>query len=98
MRNNNKVEYVIRINADHTCSVKSNWSIDRSADFEAEWEPVSDEVINMYDYDGHNENWNGFNGIYQRRASSWTLYLKKDGTCSSTESGLNNPSGYLKKQ
>ena len=70
----------------------------RSTDFEAEWEPVSKDVTKIFDYDGHNENWNGFRGINQRRVGRWSMYLRKDGSCCYSESTLDNPEGYLKKQ
>lgn len=99
LQSNTKVDYVIKIRADHTCTVKSEWfwSRVRSADFEAEWEPVSDEVIKIFDYDGHNENWNGFRGINQHRVGRWSMYLRKDGSCSYDLATLNKPNGYLKK-
>ena len=92
-------EYVIRIRKDHTCSIKSEWfwGNTRSADFEAEWEPVSKDVIKIFDYDGHNENMNGFRGINQRRIARWSMYLRKDGAFSHNASSLNNPDGWLKK-
>ena len=100
LKSNMYVEYVIKIREDHTCTVKSEWfwGNTRSADFEAEWEPVSKDVIKIFDYDGHNENWNGFRGINQRRVGRWSMYLRKDGSCSYNESTLDNPEGYLKKQ
>lgn len=93
-------EFTIRIHEDHTCSVKSNWfwGSTRSADFEAEWEPVSEDIIKIFDYDGHNENLNGFNGINQRRIDKWSMYLNRDGAFCSEPSRLNNPDGYLIKQ
>lgn len=74
------------------------WGEYRSADFEAEWEPVSDDIIKIYDYDGHDEKWNGFNGLYHRRTGRWSMYLKSNGAFSHDQSSLNNPDGYLEKQ
>lgn len=93
-------EYVIRIREDHTCSIKAKWFSGgtRSAEYEGEWEPVSDNVIKIFDYDGHFEIWsNGF-GTKQMYVQRWSMYLRKDGAFNPAEAGLNNPLGYLKKQ
>ena len=92
-------DYVIKIKPDHTCTIKSRWFWGnvRTADFEAEWEPVSDDVIKIYDYDGHNENWNGFHGIYQNWVSRWSMYLRDDGAFSHNENNLDCPEGHLAK-
>lgn len=91
-------EYVIRIRADHSCIIKAHWywGNRRSSDFEADWEPISDDVIKIYDYDGHNEIMS-FDGGQQRRIMRWSMYLRKDGAFSSSQSTLDRPEGYLTK-
>ncbi|MDE6551448.1 MAG: hypothetical protein K2K98_00595 [Muribaculaceae bacterium] len=94
-------KYVIRIYDDHTCKIKAEWFHGgvRSSDFEADWEPVSENIIKIYDYDGHNEVFHdSFNGINERRISRWSMHLRNDGAFSHEISTLDNPSGYLNKQ
>lgn len=93
-------EYVIRIREDHTCSIKEKWfwGGTRTAEHEGEWEQVSDDVIKIYDYDGHTQIWNTFSGPKQHYVQRWSIYLKKDGAVLDRESNLSTILGYLKKQ
>lgn len=92
-------KYHIQIRNDGTCHVKQEWYWGgiRSADFEAEWEPVSEDVIKIFDYDGHQEvwDWAGQDGRWCRR---WSMHLRKDGAFRQDPSGLDNPDGYLIKR
>lgn len=94
-----KVEYHIQIRNDGTCHVNEDWFWGGNwhADFDAEWEPVSDDVIKIFDYDGHIETGSGMKWNY-RKVSRWSIYLRKDGAVSNKESALNYPDGHFKKK
>ena len=100
-RTNNKPEYfTIKINPDGTCKVHQRWTgLDRwYEEFDGEWEKVSDDVIKIYDYDGHmhvaidNPKWNTY------RVSRWSMYLRKDGAFTHNIGNLDNPSSHLFKK
>lgn len=93
-------EYTIRIKDDNTCHIKCKyfWGDVRTCEYDAEWEPVSEDVIKIFDYDGHYENWNGHAGINQKWISRWSMYLKENGAFNHDPSNFEHPDGFLEKQ
>ena len=90
-------EYVVKIKKDGTADVMyhgHNVGGVYSATFSAEWEPVSGDVIRLYDSDGH-----PVNSKYLKFDNTWSMYLSKDGNFSGNYNRLfTNPYGQLEKK
>lgn len=101
-RTNNKPEYfTIKINSDGTCKVLQQWRglEDWYEEFDGEWEKVSDNVIKIYDYNGHmhiNVDSRRPNRSY--RVSRWSMHLRDDGAFDPQIDRLDNPTARLSKK
>lgn len=69
--------FTVRIRDDGTCKVvlsSSRWE----ADFEAEWEPVAENKIKIYDYVGHYQH-HRYIESYSGNVNRWSMFLEEDG-------------------
>ena len=90
-------EYTVKINKDHTADVTFHGvttSEAYNASFTAEWEEVNDDVIRLFDEDGH-----PVNSRFVKFDETWSMYLSKEGNFSGNYDRLyTNPYGHLKKK
>ena len=101
-KTNNSAEYfTITINPDGTCKVHQDWrGLDRwYEDFDAKWEKVSDDIIKIYDYDGHMHiNIDSRRRENTYRVARWSMHLRKDGSFAQKVENLNRPTARLTKK
>lgn len=101
-KTNNSAEYfTVKIKPDGTCKILQEWrGLERwYEDFDGEWEKVSDDIIKIYDYDGHMHVSPTSNHPHRNyRVARWSMHLRKDGAFTQKVENLDYPTAHLTKK